>query len=448
MPPPPSRAERFHYDGHSIDPERGEIRCTYSTGGHTFTERYEFGPGGEWDSPATAAAARLLTLLAGVSYYKTTAARVIDLGPLTTTADERTFLARYYRHGLGEFAYRNDLDLADLAVEGDDASPAHDAGYVPDPMRPLIPFGGGIDSIVTVAALRRQPVDPALFIVHPPGDHFAAIEDAAAVTALPIVRVAREIDPSVRRSGELGFFNGHVPITAVISAAAVVAAVLGRRDAVVLSNEWSASVPTLLHAGQPVNHQWSKSVEFERDFAFMVAASLGPRLSVFSYLRARSELWVAERFAELSPFHEVFRSCNRSFHQDPAQRLGRWCGTCDKCCFIDLILAPFLGADALRRVFAGREPLDNPELERRFATLVGLAAEAKPFECVGDLDECRAALALAAARPDRRDAPLLQRLAVAVQDALGSSPPDPASLLAPAGSHYIPDRYAPADLLV
>ena len=49
----------------------------------------------------------------------------------------------------------------------------------------------------------------------------------------------------MRRSAELGFLNGHVPVTAIVTAAAIVAAVLDRRDAVVLANEWSASVPTL-----------------------------------------------------------------------------------------------------------------------------------------------------------------------------------------------------------
>ena len=304
---------------------------------------------------------------------------------------------------------------------------------------------------MTVAALCAGPVeaaDAALCIVHPPGDRFAAIEDAAAVTGVPVVRVTRRLDPLVRRSEELGFLNGHVPVTAVISAAAVVAAVLDRRDAVVLSNEWSASVPTLLHAGQAINHQWSKGIEFEQSFAHFVAASLGSEIAVFSYLRNRTELWVAQQFAGLPSFHPVFRSCNRSFAQDPAQRLDHWCGQCDKCCFIDLILAPFLPAASLDRIFDGHEPLDDPALEGRFATLLGLEPDAKPFECVGDVDECRAALALTAARPDRARTPLVHTLADLVTPDQRATPTLPASLLAPVGPHYIPDRYAPPDLLV
>jgi hypothetical protein len=300
--------------------------------------------------------------------------------------------------------------------------------------------------------------EAALCIVHPPDDRFAAIEDAAAVTTLPVLRITREIDPLVRRSHELGFFNGHVPITAVITAGALVAATLDRRDAVVLSNEWSASVPTLVHRGHPVNHQWSKGVEFEEGFARLVASSIGPRVAVFSYLRSRSELWVAQQFSRLTAFHGVFRSCNRAFRQDRSQRLNHWCGVCDKCCFIDLMLAPFMGASELRAVFGGREPLENPELEVRFMNLLGLVPDAKPFECVGDVNECRAAVILAAARSDRRDTTVLQTLAAIVATAPGAGSLDAAQpneaapaatgLLAPLGPHYIPDRYAPSDLLV
>jgi hypothetical protein len=216
----------------------------------------------------------------------------------------------------------------------------------------------------------------------------------------------------------------------------------------VLSNEWSASVPTLLFEGQPVNHQWSKGIEFEEGFAHLVASSLGPEVSVFSYLRSRSELWVAMQFSALTKYHGVFRSCNRAFHQDRTARLGRWCGTCDKCCFIDLILAPFMTAAELRGVFDGREPLDDPRLENRFYDLLGLDPEDKPFECVGDAGECRAALMDAAAAPDREDSPVLQELAECLHNEPGLPYYPVTHFLSPLGDHRIPERYAPSDLLV
>ena len=51
-------------------------------------------------------------LLAGVSYYKTAAPPVIDLGGTALTEAELAFLREFYLQGLGEFAYRNALDLS------------------------------------------------------------------------------------------------------------------------------------------------------------------------------------------------------------------------------------------------------------------------------------------------------------------------------------------------
>jgi UDP-N-acetyl-alpha-D-muramoyl-L-alanyl-L-glutamate epimerase len=440
--------DRFLYDGFAIDPAGSVVTCRYATAGHTFTERFTFESGGDWTDPAVVAAVRILYLLAGVSYYKTSAAPLIDLGDLATTASERDFLHSYYVNGLGEFAYRNGLDLRGVQLQGPDAAPAPPVAYEPEPDRPLIPFGGGVDSIVTVESVAGDHPGAALCVVEPPGDRFVAIEDAAAVTGLPVTRITRRIDPLVRRSAELGFLNGHVPVTAIITAAALVAAVLERRDAVVLSNEWSASVPTVVADGLAVNHQWSKGELFERAFGELVLSTLGPGISVFSYLRPRSELWVAQQFARLGRYHAVFRSCNRAFHQDPAQRLDHWCGRCDKCCFIDLVLAPFVDRAELSAVFAGDEPLEDPANEERFRALLGLGEGAKPFECVGDTDECRAATLLAAQREDRVGNQLLAGLRAELVGVAQAVAPDPASLLEPRGPHRIPDRYAPADLLV
>ena len=180
-----------------------------------------------------------------------------------------------------------------------------------------------------------------------------------------------------------------------------------------------------------------------------MASTLGAGLDVFSYLRPRSELWVGRRFAELSAFHGTFRSCNRAFHQDPAQRLDQWCGVCDKCCFIDLILAPFMAATELATVFGGSEPLDNPANHAALPVPARVSRPTtKPFECVGDADECRAALRLTARRDDRCRVPRWSSAS-----GQRSRPP----FLPPVRTtrcsnrvvaHRIPDRYAPTDLLV
>jgi UDP-N-acetyl-alpha-D-muramoyl-L-alanyl-L-glutamate epimerase len=435
----------FRYERFSLDPERGVLTCRYSLGEWAFTEEVSFGPRGHWDSPATRAAARLIFLLAGVSYYKTAAPDVIDLGGTPVTGPEREFLRAFYIGGLGEYAYRNGLDLSGLRITGGAPAPVPPIPVSRPSGKLLIPFGGGIDSIVTVEMMRPHS-GAALFVISRPGEAFEAIERPAAVTGLPVVRAGRQIDPQLLRSRELGFRNGHVPVTGILSAIAVMAAVLDGRDTVVMSNEWSASVATLTVNGRAINHQYSKSADFEDAFQRILAAALGGHVTYFSALRPFTELWIARKFAALAEYHRTFRSCNRAFHIDPASRLDHWCGVCDKCCFIDLILAPFLPAASLRQIFDGVEPLDNASLAERFRTLLGTSTGSKPFECVGEVNECRAAVVLAAHRPDRATTPLLHTLTAELPSAPTAD--DIAAMLQPVGEHFIPDAYATADLLV
>jgi len=436
---PPVRGSVFRYGNWTADEQLGVLTCGYSLDGREFTERVTLPPGPRWHTDAARVAARLVFLLAGVSYYKTAAPPVIDLGPTALTEAELAFLREFYLQGLGEFAYRNALDLSDLRIEAA-LAPGGRAPISTSIQRALVPFGGGIDSIVVVERVRRL-ADAALFVVNRPSDRFEAIEAPAAVTGLPIVRAEREIDPQLLRSAELGFLNGHVPVTGILSALAVLAAVLDQRDAVVMSNEWSASVPTLEYQGRPVNHQYSKSASFEAGFRQVLSEIPARMPEYFSWLRDRTELWVGQEFAALDAYHGSFRSCNKAFYSDPARRLDHWCGQCDKCCFIDLILAPFLPAEALRQIFKiTGEPLADPGLAGKFRALLG--AGAKPFECVGEVNECRAAVLLAARRDDRFGAVVLQELALEVAgwpDAPSAA--NAAAMLAPVGENFVPAGY-------
>ncbi|MGC8470852.1 MAG: endonuclease domain-containing protein [Acidimicrobiales bacterium] len=473
------RPDRFVYEGYELDTAQRRVVCHYALGNQRFTEEVAFEPPPRstqaescgspergrdderrawdqaWGSAGADAAARILYLLAGISYYKTAAPPVIDLGDMATSEEERAFLRTYYVEGLGEFAYRNGLDLTGLEIVGRGARTRRPAHAALRPGRPLVPFGAGIDSVVTADHVARRAAGTSLFVVSRAGDRFSAIENAAAMTGLPVVRADRRIDPSVLHPEDHGFLNGHVPVTGILSAVAVVAAVLGGHDAVVMSNERSASVPTLWDGDRPVNHQWSKSAAFESAFRRLLAESLTPAPEYFSYLRARSELWVARELAGLDRYHGVFRSCNRAFAIDPARRLDHWCGTCDKCCFVDLVLAPYLGAAQLSQIFGGREPLSNATLSVNFRALVGTGDGPRPFECVGDEPESRAAVLLAAARPDRARTASLQALAEEVRAATARWR-DPASqeaavhrLLESDGPDFVPARYRdPEDVAV
>ena len=142
----------------------------------------------------------------------------------------------------------------------------------------------------------------------------------------------------MRALGAAGAINGHIPITAVIASLALLTAALNGFTAVVLSNERSASIGNVPYDGTEINHQFSKSLPAEKLLRAAAAETSG--VEIFSVLRPASELAIARAFARLEQYHFVFTSCNRMFHLDPSLRATSWCGNCDKCRFVFLMLAP------------------------------------------------------------------------------------------------------------
>jgi UDP-N-acetyl-alpha-D-muramoyl-L-alanyl-L-glutamate epimerase len=379
------RAGLFRYVGLAV--AETSLRATFELDGLTFVESVEFEGVGPLTAPAATALAQLWFLVAGLSYYKAGAARRVDLGATPVGRAGRALFEAALRDGLGEFSYVNDLPLDDVEIIG--GADVTRVDLAVDPERVLIPFGGGIDSVVTSSELATHP-DRALFVVSPSGGRFTPLEATASVTGLPVVRATRTLDERIL-AGDAPFFSGHVPVTTMVTLLAAVAAAASGRGGVAMSNEHSASVANLRWRGRDVNHQWSKSLEAERLIADTVEERVGPSLIVASYLRDRSEVWVAKVFSELRQYHHVFRSCNRAFNQVLERRQDGWCGECDKCLFVNLILAPFLSRADLLDIF-GHEPLSDPRREEQLRVLVGAGATAKPFECVGDPGESAVAL--------------------------------------------------------
>jgi len=398
------RAELFRYVG--LDVTADTLTGLYDLDGRTFVEVVTFEGVKSLEAPAVVALAQLWYLIAGLSYYKAGAARRIDVGAIPLGTQGRRLLKAALSDGLGEFAYRNQLPLSDVTIEGRVGVESFDP-FV-DPTRVLTPFGGGIDSVVTTEKLRSR-VDQTLFIVSPSSGRFAPLDETAAVSGLDVVRASRTLDPQIVR-GDESFFNGHVPVTTMVTLLAAVAAVASGRGGVALSNEHSSSVANLRWYNSDINHQWSKSWNAENLIAAAIAERVGDELVVASYLRDRSELWVARAFSELEQYHHVFRSCNRAFTQRPDERATGWCGECDKCLFVNLVLAPFLSRPALWSIFAS-EPLSDSAREAQLRTLVGLGAEHKPFECVGDPDESAVALTEVSRLDEWRDVAVLRELA-------------------------------------
>ncbi|BDI60881.1 hypothetical protein [Qipengyuania nanhaisediminis] len=402
----------FRFGGFTLAPEAGTFALHYGfEDGPQFTEQLDFHARFDQLSAerlnAIESAAHLLSALAGVSYYKLFASRTLDLGPLELSDEARGFIADTYRAGLAEFAHRAGLSLKDrLNFTGGEQRPGKDAADTGlTEAKSLVLIGGGKDSLVSLAAMQAANEDFALFAVNPRGP----MVNAAKVADIPLLRVTRKLDPGLFEWNERpGTYNGHVPITAIVSMIAVIAALIHGYGNVILSNERSADEPNLIGQDGAVNHQYSKSTAFERDFARTIARDVEPRLAYFSLLRPLSEPHIARLFARRDDFDRVFTSCNRAFAlRDRPDAL--WCGDCAKCRFTFLLMAPAMDKDRLLAIFPGNL-LDDPAQESGFRDLMGIGLH-KPWDCVGEERESALTLALLARDPAWREAAIVRKLA-------------------------------------
>ena len=384
-------------------------------------------------------ALRALHLLAGVSYYKAAVPGSIRIESYAIDAENAAVLETVYLNGLGEFAYRNGLNLRDrirfpAAAPSPQPSPASGRGSEPLGLREhaLVAIGGGKDSLVSIEALRAAGVEQTVTWIG--GSQLIAA--CAAHTGLPTLNIGRQLAPQLFEYNRQGAWNGHIPVTAVNSAIMAFAAVLLGVDQVVFSNERSASYGSIIPGSGEVNHQWSKGWAFESAFGNWLQTHVAADLHYYSLLRPLSELAVARQFARVSRYDAHFSSCNRNFHILGERPASRWCGVCPKCHFVFLALAPFMPKTRLVGII-GRNLLDDPDQTAGFDALLEFQ-DHKPFECVGEGRESRAAMAALAQRPEWREDALVSRFAREIASQLDAAELQIAPLLAIDEEHRIP----------
>ncbi len=279
----------------------------------------------------------------------------------------------------------------------------------------LLPLGGGKDSAAAGCFFKATELPFATLLMNPTPAMQAVnqlLEPNETIT------ISRQIDPQLLKLNQAGYLNGHVPFSALLAFISRFSAHLFGYQSVVIANERSSNQGNVQYLGQEINHQYSKSFEFEQDFtqylsqhhltnhniptvqaepttqSELTTQSDQPGTeaklpSYFSLLRPLYELQISRLlthcplFSELAP---IFRSCNRG------QKENKWCGECPKCLFTFISLAPFAGLERTREIF-GKNLLTDKALIPLAQELVGLGAT-KPFECVGTYRESRAAFYL------------------------------------------------------
>lgn len=397
----------FVYKDFSVEESEKKIKVQY----HFFiTGLSEFHP--EWvfpkeegqnisaENPVVQNLLFSIGLVELISYWKITCSPRVIVKAGKLLQEQVCWWKKQYYNGLGEFFYKNgvETDLESFMTIVSEGKAYLKAEGLRQLEGSLIPIGGGKDSIVTLELLKGEREKNRCYIINPRGATIKSAE-TAGYDKNQIVSVSRTLDHNMLELNKQGFLNGHTPFSALVAFSSVLSAYITGRKYVVLSNESSANESTV--AGTNVNHQYSKSFQFEQDFHNYEAKYIGSGVYYFSLLRPWSEFQIAEYFSRLKAYHSIFRSCNAGSKQDI------WCGSCSKCLFVFLILSPFLTEEELCSIF-GRNLLEDENMLPILDQLIGVEAE-KPFECVGSREEINVALSMTVGRQlkEGRKLPLL-----------------------------------------
>ncbi|HUA13111.1 MAG TPA: hypothetical protein VL989_01260 [Candidatus Sulfotelmatobacter sp.] len=382
-----SKYTSFIFKDYQFSEESKELNLTYSYDNtlvlkETFKFDFEYA---SHDKKALDRAMQLLFFVAGVSYYKMYQASQITVEKGQISKELSEYLNKTYLKGLGEFFYVNNLD-PNFSINFPVNGSLGEVLEVSNNSGKMVGIGGGKDSLVSVELLRQQE-DVSTWSLN----HRDQLEPLVNTIGLKHFWVDRKLDPQILELNAQDALNGHIPISAILSAVGLAVCILtGNRDSVV-SNESSASEPSLNYRGVDINHQYSKSIEYERSFQSVIKNYFGDSLMYYSLLRPLSELRIAEIFAKayFDKYAGVFSSCNRAFRHGEHHLF--WCGECPKCAFVFMALTPFMDKEKLVKLWGGKNLLLDPSLEPTYRQLLGISGN-KPLDCVGEVKESRAAM--------------------------------------------------------
>lgn len=344
-----------------------------------FTPKWTFPYERDVDEEILSALFFQLGMVESISYWKAACPPrlTVKCGPLS--GEQIAFWKNLYFHGLGEFLFVNGIEVSpeDLVqIEAADYA----KGVLKDVLPAsgsLVPVGGGKDSVVSLDLLKEEEV--VAYCINPSETMRNVIAKSNARSTYGAKRV---LDAKLLDLNKQGFLNGHTPFSAIVAFSTAIAAYLTGKQYIVLSNENSANESTVRNS--TVNHQYSKSYEFEQDFNAYLRSVVDTEIFYFSFLRPLTEMQISYLFSKAKQYHDVFRSCNAG------SKKGIWCCDCAKCLFVYIILSPFLSDEELVKIF-GENLLNKESLGEIFKELTGIK-ENKPFECVGTRREVVAAL--------------------------------------------------------
>ncbi len=350
-----------------------------------------------------------LHLILGISYYKFYCPPAVALAKedAKLSKQEAEFWNIVYKKGLGEFFYKNNLNpnrapkfpYGVTRNQEPVTSKLRVTGYaLPVTKRSLVGIGGGKDSIVAAELLKEGGFDATAFYVQTSSDS-SLVNSIIKKTGLPSLKIRRLLDEKVHQPH---LYDGHVPVSAILAFLGFFAGILYGFDYVIVGNEYSSNFGNLKYKGLDINHQWSKSFEFETLFQTYVKTFITPDITYFSLLRRFYEIRIVKLFASHKKYFPHFSSCNSNFRIAESRgnlrgkMRNKWCGRCAKCVFVFTLLSAFLPKKELVNIFK-KNLYQDKTLLPLFKDILGFGAM-KPFDCVGTFEEAQTAMWLAKKR--------------------------------------------------
>ncbi len=401
----------FTFTKYTADWTAGILTFSYATElvdgtKHEFTETLQI-PGvidiQRASHPSVARVCEMIHMTLGVSYFKLFGPSEI-VHPYSFTPSQASYWELLYTQGLGEYYYTNGLDFQGrvhfAASEG-----VKQSDVLPPQQRALILHGGGKDSIVSVEIAKKAGMDFDLFAVN----EYDIQKAVAEIIGKKTCSIKRTVDQHmIELNKEGNVYNGHVPISAVYATVAFLYALLFDYAFVVVSNELSAVYGNVMYKGMNINHQWSKSQEFESATRSYLAGIVGDSLQFFSLLRPLYEIQIAKIFTNYPQYFEVFSSSNHNFTLDQSGEKRRWSVEFSKgkVEFVWALLSAFLPKSEMLRIFQ-EDIYSRIDCLDRFKELLGVK-DIKPLDCVGTPQEVIVAMYLCSLRGEMNETPVMK----------------------------------------
>ena len=323
------------------------------------------------------------------SYWKATCSPIIEIKVIGSLGKDQTkWWHKLFINGMGQYFYENQIDFTSpgfLAIRAN-----QDKNWSPQTSfnthkAVLIPIGGGKDSLVTLGLLKPH-FSTTGFVFNP----VPAVKELIKTARIPAVFVHSVIDPYLLDLNKQGYLNGHTPFSALLDFISVFVAAFSLHQFVAISDERSSDEGNTTYLGHTINHQYSKTLEFETDFQTYSHQFLSPNITFFSFLRPLYELQITYLFCQYPQYFNLFTSCNQNFTIDPKKHpQGLWCKTCPKCVSLALLLTPWIGKQKVTQIM-GDYPLEMPQNQETLKELLG-EKYVKPFECVLTREEAQLA---------------------------------------------------------